>query len=119
MKELVPIPGTPPFILGVVSVHGRILSVMDIRKFFDLPEKGLTELDKIIAVQSGKIEVAIWADVILGIRSIPMGEMQPPPLTFTGIRERYLKAITCERTAVLDMQKLLLDKSIIVHEEME
>src|ERR1700712_5225839 len=43
LKELTPLPCTPPFLLGVVNVRGRILPVLDLKKFFDLPEKGLTD----------------------------------------------------------------------------
>jgi len=30
---------TPAFVLGIVNVRGEILSVIDIKKFFELPEK--------------------------------------------------------------------------------
>src|SRR5882757_6299566 len=43
LKELTPLPCTPPFLLGIVNVRGRILPVLDLKKFFDLPEKGLTD----------------------------------------------------------------------------
>jgi len=36
-------------------------------------DKGLTELDKIIIVRSGEVELGIRADVILGMKSIPAG----------------------------------------------
>ncbi|MDO9450880.1 MAG: chemotaxis protein CheW, partial [Rugosibacter sp.] len=48
MENLTPLPCTPAFVLGIVNLRGEILSVIDIRKFFDLPEKGLTDLNKII-----------------------------------------------------------------------
>jgi purine-binding chemotaxis protein CheW len=39
MKQFTPLPCTPSFVLGIISVRGQILSVIDIKKFFDLPEK--------------------------------------------------------------------------------
>src|SRR5665647_997435 len=41
LKDLTPIPCTPPFVLGVMNVRGKIISVIDMRKFFELPDKGL------------------------------------------------------------------------------
>jgi purine-binding chemotaxis protein CheW len=117
LKELTPLPGTPPFVAGIINVRGRILSVIDIRKFFDLPEKGLTDLNRVIIVHNGGMEFGILADEILGTRSIPLLEVQPPLPTLTGIREEYLKGLTRERTAILDAKRLLGDKNIVVHEE--
>lgn len=113
LKELVPIPGTPPFFLGITSVRGQILSVIDIKGLFNLPDKGLTELDKIIIVRSGEVELGIRADVILGMKSIPRGDIQAP-LPLTGIREKFLSGITKDTVIILDIQKLLKDESLII-----
>lgn len=117
LHELTPIPCTPSFVLGIINVRGQILSVIDIKKFFDLPEKGLTDLNKVIIAHTDKMELGILADVIIGTRAIPLVEIQPPPPTLTGIHAEYLKGITGERLIVLDITKILSDDKIIVHEE--
>jgi purine-binding chemotaxis protein CheW len=117
LKDLTPLPCTPPFVAGIINVRGRILSVIDIRKFFDLPEKGLTNLNKVIIIHNGEMEFGILVDELLGTRSILLSEVQPPLPTLTGVREWYLKGLTRERTAILDGAKLLSDMNIIVHEE--
>lgn len=117
LKDLTPLPCTPLFVAGIINVRGRILSVIDIRKFFDLPEKGLADLNKVIIVHNEEMEFGILADEILGTRTIPLSEVQPPLPTLTGIREEYLKGVTRERTAILDGSKLLADRNLIVHEE--
>ena len=76
LKEFTPLPCTPPFVLGIVNVRGQILSVIDIKKFFDLPEKGLTDLNKVIIVHNDGMELGILADSILGVRSITIKEIQ-------------------------------------------
>jgi purine-binding chemotaxis protein CheW len=119
LKELTPLPGTPPFVLGVINVRGRILSVVDIKKFFDLPEKGLTDLNKVIILRSDSMEFGILADAILGVRNLSLGDLQPSLPTLTGIREEYLRGVTRERVVVLDAQKLLSDRNMIVHENVE
>jgi purine-binding chemotaxis protein CheW len=117
LKDLTPLPCTPPFVAGIINVRGRITSVIDIRKFFDLPEKGLTDLNKVIILHNGAMEFGILADEILGTRTIPLTEVQPPLATLTGIREEYLIGVTRKRTAILDGAKLLSDQKLIVHEE--
>jgi purine-binding chemotaxis protein CheW len=117
LKELTPLPCTPPFVLGIISVRGQILSVIDIKKFFDLPEKGLGDLNKVIIIHNGKMEFGILADVILGTRLIPVNEIQPSLPTLTGIRAEYLKGVAKDRLVILDGEKLLADKKLIVHQE--
>jgi purine-binding chemotaxis protein CheW len=117
LKELVPIPGTPPFFLGITSVRGQILSVIDIKRFFDLPDKGLTELDKVVIVRSGEVELGIRADVVLGMRSIPRGDIQPSLPTLIGVRDKYLRGVTKDAVIILDIQKLLADENLIVRAE--
>ena len=119
LKELTPLPCTPPFVLGIVNVRGRILPVLDLKKFFDLPEKGLTDLHRIILVRGNDLELGLLADVIVGVRSIPADSLQPSLPTLTGVRSDYLKGVTAERLVVLDLARILADPKIIVHEEVE
>ena len=119
LKEFTPIPCTPPFVLGIINVRGQILSVIDIKKFFDLPEKGLTDLNKVIILHTESMEFGILADAIICVRNIVVSELQTSLPTLTGIREEYLKGVTKERTVILDAEKLLSDKSIVVHELVE
>lgn len=119
LKELTPLPCTPPFVLGIVNVRGRILPVLDLKKFFDLPEKGLTDLNRIILVRGHDLELGLLADVIVGVRSLPSDSLQLSLPTLTGIRGDFLKGVTAERLVVLDVARILADPKIIVHEEVE
>ncbi len=119
LKSLTSLPCTPPFVLGIVNVRGRILPVLDIKKFFDLPEHGLTDLHRIILVQGNNLELGLLADVIVGVRTIPVESLQPSLPTLTGIRAEYLKGVTADRLVVLELASVLRDPKIIVHEEVE
>jgi purine-binding chemotaxis protein CheW len=119
LKEFTPLPCTPQFVLGIINVRGQILSIIDIKKFFDLPEKGLGDLNKVIILHSDQMEFGILADVILGVQSILLSKIQPSLPTLTGIREEYLKGVTDERVVILNAEKLLSDKKLIVHEQVE
>ena len=37
LEDFTPLPCTPHFVLGIINLRGEILSVIDIKKFFDLP----------------------------------------------------------------------------------
>jgi purine-binding chemotaxis protein CheW len=117
LKELTPVPCTPSFIVGIINLRGEIRTVIDLKKFFELPSKGITELNKIIMLHAGGRELGILADFILGVRSVPISTLQFSLPTLTGVRADYLRGVTHDRLAVLDVAKLLGSARIIVNEE--
>lgn len=119
LEQLTPLPCTPAFVLGIVNLRGEILSVIDIKKFFDLPEKGLTDLNKVIVLESENMIFGVLADAITGVRHIARSDIQPSPPTLTGIREDYMQGVTAGRVIVLDAEKLLHDEKLIVQEQVD
>ncbi|MDA8429758.1 MAG: chemotaxis protein CheW [Geobacteraceae bacterium] len=117
LKDLTRIPCTPRFVVGVMNVRGKILSIIDLRQFFELPDKGLSDLNKVIIVRDAAIEFGILADAILGVRMLALSHLQPSLPTLTDIRCDYLKGITEDRLVVLDGGRILGDRGIVVHEE--
>lgn len=117
LKELTPVPCTPPFVLGIINLRGEIRTVIDLKKFFDLPDRGITELNKIIIIQQDDMQLGILADAICGVRRIHLHDMQPALATLTGIRVDYLRGVTGDRLVVLDAARILSDKRILVDEE--
>jgi purine-binding chemotaxis protein CheW len=119
LKDFTPVPGVPSFVFGLINVRGQIISVIDIRRFFDMPEKGLSDLNRVIVIHDERMEFGILADEILGVRAVPLDELQPSLPTLTGVREEYLKGVTAERVVILDAGKLLSDRRMIVHQQVE
>jgi purine-binding chemotaxis protein CheW len=119
LTELTPLPCTPAFVIGLINVKGQILTVVDMKKFFDLPERGITNLNKVIVVKKESMELGILADEIIGIRNIPLSDLQPPLSTMSGISAEYIKGVTGERIIVLDMEMILTDGRLNVQEEVE
>jgi purine-binding chemotaxis protein CheW len=117
LRELTPVPCTPDFVLGIINLRGEIRTVIDLKKFFDLPHSGITELNKIILLQQDHVQLGILADAITGVRRLRLDELQPALPTLTGIGADYLRGITNDRLIVLDPLKILSDKRILVDEE--
>ena len=117
LRDYTPVPCTPQFVLGLINVRGQIVPVIDIKKFFDMAAKGISDLNKVIIIHNSGIEFGVLADAVLGVRSIALSEIQPPLPTLAGMREEFLRGVTGDRTVVLDAGKLLNDRNIVVHEE--
>lgn len=117
LESLTPLPCVPAFVLGIVNLRGEMLSVIDLKKFFELPDKGLGDLNKVIVLRSGDVLFGVLADAIVGVRRILLADVHPLLPTLAGIRNDYVKGITPERLVVLDAEKLLMDENIVVQEE--
>ncbi len=114
LEQLTQLPGTPEFLAGIINVRGRIVAVLDLKRFFELPEKGISDLHRVIVVHHGDIELGILADFVTRTREIPLSRLQPPLPTLTGIRATYLKGIADDRLIVLDAARILADPKIII-----
>ncbi len=119
LKELTPIPCTPPFVAGIVNVRGQILPVIDLKAIFDLPPDHHTEFKKIIILHSDQTELAILADAVEGIRAIPVAGIQAPLTAATDSRGGYIKGITNDPLIIIDPVKILADLQLVVNEEVE
>lgn len=116
LRDLTPLPGTPAFIRGIVNLRGRILPVYDLKKFFALPEAGVTDLHRIVVVDGGDFEIGLLADVVVGVRVLARDALSPPLPTLSPIAAEYLKGVSEERLVVLDLDRLLSDPRIVVND---
>ena len=119
LAELTPLPGTPDFVLGIVNVRGRVVSVIDIGKFFDLPDKRLSDLNKVVILTGDTREFGVLTDRIVGTRSLFTATLQESLPTLTDVRSQYLKGVTGERLIVLDAGKILRDEKLVVNVQPE
>ncbi len=117
LKDITPLPCTPPFVAGMVNVRGRILTLLDIKEFFDLPRRGLTDRNNVIILRGGGLELGLLVDGVIGMRSLPLREIQPSLPTLTGIRAEYLRGVTPQPLVILDAAAVLADPKIVVDEE--
>lgn len=117
LKDLTPIPCTPPFISGMINVRSQIIPVIDIKRFFDLPEQGIADLHHVLILQGEEMELAVLADLVRGVRRIPLDHLRSSLPTLTGVRAEYLRGVTPEGNVVLDVPKILSSPKIIVYEE--
>ncbi|MHB8765921.1 MAG: chemotaxis protein CheW [Deferrisomatales bacterium] len=115
LRDLTPWPGAPAFVRGVVNLRGRLVVVVDLRVFFDLPRRGLTDLDRLVVLASEGGEVGLLADAVLGVERVPEARLQPPPAGEPAELAACLVGVTPERLAVLDAGRLL-DGRLVVDE---
>lgn len=118
LHDFTPLPGTPSFIFGLVNLRRKILTVIDLKPLFSLPQ-GVNTSRKIITLQSRQRSSGILADSIEGVRTVSLEQLEPPLPTLTGIKLEFIKGITADRVVVLDHQQLLSSPHLIVDQTVE
>ncbi len=119
LNELTKIPCAPPFVLGVIKVHGQFLSVIDIKKYFHFPPKNMEDSHKVIILYSDDMEFGIIANDVAGVRRVFLNDLQPSLPALAGIQEEYLVGITNDRMVIFNAKALLSDKKIVVNEQVD
>jgi purine-binding chemotaxis protein CheW len=114
LKEITALPGTPAFVAGIVNVRGQIVSVVDLKRLFQLPDKGLTDLNKVIILSNGRMEFGLLVDAIVGVHRVPLRDIQAPLPAVNGARAGYVQGVTAQRVSVLDARKIIDDPQIAV-----
>jgi purine-binding chemotaxis protein CheW len=101
------IPGVPPFYRGVVHLKGNIISVLDLRYFFDLEQRDAPTPEYIV-IENGTLEIALLATHVHGIESIAMSEVQPIE------NLRYAYGVNNNQVTILNLSALFDDERLFV-----
>lgn len=117
LSQYTPLPSTPGYVLGIVNVRGRIVSVVDLRVLFALPIVGLSERSFLLVLQSADMEFGLLIDRVLGVAQIRREALQSSLANLSGVRAKYLLGVTREQWTVLDGARLLGDSSLCVMAE--
>lgn len=115
LPELTSLPGVPAFVLGIINVRGQIVSVIDLKTFFDLPQQGLSHRNRVIILHAPDMEFGILADEVCGVSRLDEDDLQATLPTLTGVRQEYLKGVSNDSVAVLDAMKLLTDPKMVIN----
>jgi len=117
LKGLAPVPGVPAHWAGVVNLRGRLYPVLDLRRYLMLPAAGPPEGGQLVVVAAAKLEVALWASDIIGIRHVPQTEIRTSLLESGNLPPSLVVGVTAELLSVLDLDVLLADPKLVVQEQ--
>lgn len=112
-SEITPVPGTPDFIAGICSVRGEIISLVDLRVLLSLPEKGLTDLNRVIVLSDNVNTFGILADQITGMGTIISDDIHRCKEECNRIWQDYCAGFI-DSLIVLDAGSLLTDPRMVI-----
>lgn len=114
--EITPVPGTPDYISGICVVRGEIISLVDMRVLLAIPEKGLTDLNRVIVLTNKELSFGILADHITGIGMIELNRIISAEKVIAPRRAGYVKGVAEGSLTVLDASALFADPRMIIED---
>lgn len=128
VRSLTHVPRVPPWVSGVVTQRGHIVSVLDLQRFIGVEAAPRSATEQrpesyLVNIQIAEMEVALLVDEVLGLEVIPIDQLHLIESTPHGFRAEFVRGAT-RRTAahaddlliVLSVPALLSDERLIVNE---
>lgn len=111
--EIFKVPNTPYFIEGLINLRGKVYTVFNLRKKFDLPFTGMDENTKIVIVNVNSTMAGFIVDEVKEILKIEDTDIEETPKSISGINREYLTGVAKVGEKIV----LLLDLSKILSSE--
>jgi purine-binding chemotaxis protein CheW len=103
------VPGVPPFYRGIINVRGRIITVMDLRYFFNIAVENETiPPGELIIVRSNNLEIGLLAHQVNEVMPISLSAVKPIE------HMPYMLGMTGGRVVVLNAAQLFEDERLFV-----
>lgn len=111
-----PLPEVPEYILGVITLRGDVVPVVDMRKRLSVAPAPAKE--RAVVIRCGREKIGLLVDEVLEIKGFTEKDTSPMPELFRGVSAEYFRAIARTEGGVaflLDMERILsADEKIIL-----
>ena len=113
-QKIFPVPTTPSFVTGVISLRGNIVPIVDIRPALAIPPA--SGIGQVAILRHRQMTIGIVVDAVSEVVSVPLSSVLPLPAEAgvqeagTKNRSRYLLAIVQRSSgvaALLNVERLL------------
>lgn len=91
--DITPVPGAPLHVRGVISLRGKIIPVVDLRKRFGLPEAEQSDARRIVVVELGGKRLGMLVDNVSQVIKVPASVVEDLPDEAASLAENYIKGI--------------------------
>jgi len=108
----------PDFISGIINLRGDFITIVDIKKFLNIPKANITEKTKIIVIRTENIQIGLVIDDIFGIQNITNEKLNHNIQSkyeknkFTSSEVMFNNKVMC----VFDLKKFLEDERLYIEE---
>ena len=105
---ITPVPGTPSFYPGVINIRGKVLTVLDLRKLFEMTVDPNTPPEELIVVNVNALEIGVLVHHVQDVVTVRESELEPLEDV------RFARGMAPNRLIYLDFTRLFEDERLIV-----
>ncbi len=109
-QEIFKVPNTPPFIEGLLNLRGQVLTVFNLRKRFNMPEKENDENTKILIINQNDLLLGFTVDSVSEIVRVPDEDFVETPPELVSFDRRFLSGVAKvgeKLILLLNLEKIL------------
>ena len=109
---ITPVPGSPPEMLGVVNLRGKVIPVVSMRARFGMPREDAHPHNVILVVDGRNGPIGLFADRVREVANFADGDTEPPPAYGLTVDTTLVAAIGKSQDRIrilLDIQRVLGD----------
>lgn len=113
MTEIAPVPGAPHYVIGIINLRGSVVTVIDTRRRFGLPDVENDDETRIVIVESNNNVVGILVDSVAEVVDLKMSEIETAPNVGNDESSKYIQGVSSREDELLilvDVNKLLSDE---------
>jgi purine-binding chemotaxis protein CheW len=113
VAEIAPVPGAPHYVLGIINLRGNVVTVIDTRTRFGLPQTEIDDLSRIVIIESESQVVGILVDSVAEVVDLHASEIDSAPNVGNEESSRYIQGVASRDNnllIVVDLNKLLSEQ---------
>ncbi|MDX1490452.1 MAG: chemotaxis protein CheW [Pseudohongiellaceae bacterium] len=114
--DIAPVPGAPDYVLGIINIRGTVISVINTRRRFGLPDQEPTDNTRIVILEIGKYVVGIMVDSVAEVVYLRQSEIETAPNIGKDESARFIQGVCNKNDELLILVEF--DK-LISQEELE
>lgn len=111
--EIAPVPGAPDYVLGIINLRGNVVTVIDTRRRFGLPDGEVTDSTRIVVLEAEEQVIGILVDAVAEVIYIRQSEIESAPNVGNEESARFIHGV-CNREGELVIlvafEKMLTDE---------
>ncbi|MAZ88207.1 MAG: chemotaxis protein CheW [Cellvibrionaceae bacterium] len=112
-SEIAPVPGAPPYVLGIINLRGNVVTVIDTRHRFGLTSGELTDNTRIVIIEADNHVVGILVDSVAEVVYLRQSEMETAPNVGNDESAKFIQGVCHKNDELLilvELDKLLTDE---------
>jgi purine-binding chemotaxis protein CheW len=93
VQEITKVPGAPEFVMGVINLRGRIISVVDLGLQLGQPPTQVGRNSRILVIQLDGVTLGFLVDAATAVMKVAGEAIEPPPEMMGDIKAEYLDGV--------------------------